>query len=305
VGLRSARHVDRDLLADQSDDLNWPSESSPSKRNRALANEVVSVALKGLVLADADHEFQIAAYTAGITRVPARGVSEASPGINARRDADGHRFADFYPAGAAASRAGVSDNGASAIAPPASDPSGYAKARVRNLESLSAAAAALCRVSSGLGTGSAAFAAVLFGSDRKCFAHTRCRLEQFDVENRRDVLAPPRPALPASSTSPPAKETAEKIAEDIAQVGASVGIRSRSINPGMTVAVVPGSLVWVVQDRIRLIDFGVANLGLVVADIPVRVILFGEDAVSLGDFHIGGCPGDTENFVIVALFCHR
>src|SRR6185436_7499347 len=111
-----------------------------------LADQVVPVALERLVLADADDQFQVAADAAGVARVPAGRVGEPDAGVHARGDGHRDRLAHLDAAGAAARRARVGDDHAAAVAPAAPQPRGDAEARVRDLEALPAAPAALGRL---------------------------------------------------------------------------------------------------------------------------------------------------------------
>ena len=126
---------------------------------------------------------------------------------------------------------------------------------------------------------------------------------EFDVEVVAQVVA--APAARPRAAPPGAEEVAEDIGEDfleaLAEVEAPEAPRAlRSLERGMTEAIILRALFRIRQDLVGLVEFLEVFLGLFVAGITVRMELNRQTPVGFLEFVIPGAPGNSQDFIIVA-----
>jgi len=102
---------------------------------------------------------------------------------------------------------------------------------------------------------------------------------------------------------------AEKIAEDIAEMGEDVFVAGEAptahaaLHAGMTEAVIAGALFGVAQDVIGLGSFLELLFGFGVTGVVVGMVAHGQLAIGFFDLVLAGAAVHPQNFVIVSL-CH-
>ena len=90
-----------------------------------------------------------------------------------------------------------------------------------------------------------------------------------------------------------------------AEAAAGTACAVVGVHPRMTELVVPGTLLLVGQDAVRLVHFLELGLGLLVSGVHVGVIFFGQFPVGLFDLIIGGAFAHAQHLVIITfLFWH-
>ena len=119
-----------------------------------------------------------------------------------------------------------------------------------------------------------------------------------------------------------AEAAAEDITEDVAQIhaaeaaakAAEAAIEAARAARACAVAgiharkaelIVPGALFLVAQHLVGLVHFLELGLGLLVARVQVRVILFGLLAVRFFQFIVAGDLRNAKDLVIIAFVCHK
>jgi hypothetical protein len=132
--------------------------------------------------------------------------------------------------------------------------------------------------------------------------HSGGSFDQIDIEHHLDVTAWSR-AAPRSSPAPTtagAEEAPEEVVEEVVEGAAGVTPTTSSAGEAsVPVTVVNLTLTRIAENLVGLGYFLEPNLGLRIPDVPVRVVLHGQLAISLGDLHLSGSPNDPENLVII------
>ena len=127
-----------------------------------------------------------------------------------------------------------------------------------------------------------------------------------------------RAAEAAAKAAEPAEATAaEQIAKDVAQVHTACAAKAATkaaaglagpivgIDPSETELVIALALVRVGKNIVGLVDLLELFLGILIAGVQIRVVLFGQLAVGAFDLGIGGVFADPQHLVVISFFCHR
>ena len=122
----------------------------------------------------------------------------------------------------------------------------------------------------------------------------------------------------AAKAAKPAEATAaEQIAKDITQVHTACAAKAATeaaaglagpivgIDPSETELVIALALVRVGKNIVGLVDLLELFLGILIAGVQIRVVLFGQLAVGAFDLGIGGIFADPQHLVVISFFCHR
>ena len=245
--------------------------------------------------------------------------------VNACGHLDLQRLAGTGLAGAAAGLAGVLDDGAAAAAVRAGLLAlHHAERRALLGHDIAAAAAFGAGLRAGAG-GAAVTVAVragllpvqrdLFGTAMGCLLKGQDHIGLNVMALARCVgVAAGR----AAEAAKPAEATAaEQIAKDVTQVHTACAAKAATkaaaglagpivgIDPSETELVIALALVRVGKNIVGLVDLLELFLGILIAGVQIRVVLFGQLAVGAFDLGIGGVFADPQHLVVISFFCHR
>ena len=235
--------------------------------------------------------------------------------VDAGGDIDLYGLAFAHCAGAAAIGAGLVNEPAGAAALAAGTIGGE-NAHGGLPASLHGAGAVAIRADFGCGAGRTAISltgrALLTALQGDGFLAAEGRLRKADGDAGPDAFPPLGGVGVAALTA--AESTAEKAAEDVAQVtkveaaaiSAAPGSRAVvRIHPGEAELVVPGFFLGIGQDLIGLVDLLELLLGLFIAGVHVRVVFPGQLFICFFDFILRGALLDAQHLVIIYFFSHK
>jgi hypothetical protein len=122
--------------------------------------------------------------------------------------------------------------------------------------------------------------------------------QQLQIEHFFDVGTA---ALSSPSTPPTsAEETADQIIEYLRQIDVDAPLRRHTAvgQTFVTIAVVNGPLLRVLEDLVGFRDLVILLENRIISGVLVRVVLFRQSAIRFGYLRFRGCPRYTQNFVI-------
>ena len=273
------------------------------KAHRHFDDYVVILAYEEVVLLDVDHHVEVARRSAAPSGLALAAQLQARSVVDAGRNPYRERLGTADASLALALGAGVGDDRALAAALAAGGGDGKEALLGADLSGAAAIGAGASALGAAARTASGAGVAGRQALELDDFFGAARGFLELDFEVVAQVVAAPRARAGASASG--AEEIAENVGEDFLEALGEFeaeAVALRSLEGGVTVAVILRATFRVGQHLVGFVEFLEALLGLLVAGIAVGMKLDREAAVGFLEIFLAGAAVDSENLVIVAFF---